>query len=151
MQSNKYKFRSCDYVKLCIYTDAYFLHLPQPPHIPSLTMRSLSTTQINHILSLLDKGTSATKVSSILGVGLSTISRLRSKHRSSLSKSIGGCPHKLSPPDIHYAIHLITSQKADNAVQVTKTLQNMLEKPLSAYTVQRALKKAGMEAVVKVK
>ena len=31
------------------------------------------------------------------------------------SKSVGGHPQKLSPADTQYAIHLITSQKAENA------------------------------------
>ncbi|KAF9440593.1 hypothetical protein P691DRAFT_687210, partial [Macrolepiota fuliginosa MF-IS2] len=61
-------------------------------------------------------------IASITGLAHSTISRICSKHRSTLSKSIGDCSHKLSPSDIHYSIHLITSHKADNASQVTKSL-----------------------------
>ena len=85
------------------------------------------------------------------GFHASTISRLRSKERSELQKSIGGRPSKLSPPNIRHAIHLISTQKAENAVQVTKTLTNIINKPLSPTTVRRHLKNAGMKAVVKTK
>jgi hypothetical protein len=57
---------------------------------------------------------------------------------------------KLSPPNIRYAIHLISTHKAENVVQVTKTLSNII-KPLSPSTVRLHLKKAGMKAVVKTK
>ncbi|KAF9440475.1 hypothetical protein P691DRAFT_687559, partial [Macrolepiota fuliginosa MF-IS2] len=59
---------------------------------------------------------------SITGLAHSTISRICSKHRSTLSKSVGGHPHKLFPSNIYYSIHLITSFKADDTSQVTKLL-----------------------------
>ena len=68
-----------------------------------------------------------------------------------LSITIGGCPSKLSPPNIHYALHLITTQKAENAVQITKTLQDITKQSISSKTVGRRLKEAGMKAVVKKK
>ena len=89
---------------------------------PHTTMRSLTAPQQSHILSLLDKGKSAHQISSLTGLHTSTISRLHSEHCSTLSKSIGGHPSKLSPPNIYYALCLITTQKAENAVQITKTL-----------------------------
>jgi transposase len=112
-------------------------------------MRSLSPAQINHILFLLDSGKSAHQISSSTGIHTSTISRLRSKHRSSLQKPLGGRPSKLSPANTRHAIHLITSRKAENAVQITKTLRNITNQPLSAKTVRRHLGQAGMKAVVK--
>ena len=112
-------------------------------------MRTLSPAQKNHILSMLDAGHSAHSIASITGVHTSTISRLHSKERSELHKSFGGRPTKLFPTNIYYAIHLITTRKAENAVQVTKSLKNITNKSLSTTTVQRHLKKAGMKAVVK--
>src|SRR6266536_6047891 len=73
-------------------------------------MRSLSLGQTKHILYLLDSGQSAHQISSSTGIHTSTISRLCSKHRSSLQKSLGGRPSKLSPANTRYAIHLITSR-----------------------------------------
>ena len=121
-----------------------------PPTSPA-TMRSLSLAQTKHILYLLDSGQSAHQISSSTGIHTSTISRLRSKHRSSLQKSLGGRPSKLSPANTRHAIHLITSRKAENAVQITRTLKDIINQPLSAKTVQRHLSQAGMKAVVKKK
>ena len=114
-------------------------------------MQSLFLAQKNTILSLLDTGKSTHSISATTGVHASTISRLCSKQCSELQKSIGGHPSKLSPANIHYATHLITSWKAENAVQVTKTLCNIINQPLSPSTVHDHLKKAGMKAVVKSK
>src|SRR5215475_3309877 len=82
---------------------------------------------------------------------LSTISRLHSKHCSSLQKSLGGHPSKLTPANTRYAIHLITSRKAENAVQIIRTLRDIINQPLSAKTVCCHLSQAGMKAVVKRK
>src|SRR5207245_9328015 len=77
--------------------------------------------------------------------------RLRSKECSTLQKSIGGCPSKLSPSNICHAQYLITSGKVENAVQVTKALTSITNQPLSASTVCLHLKNAGMKAVIKSK
>jgi hypothetical protein len=100
---------------------------------------------------MLDAGHSAHSIASITGVYSSTISRLRSKECSELQKSSGSHSTKLSPANICHAIHLITSQKAENAVQVTKTLCNITNQSLSLSTVCLHLKKASMKAVVKHK
>jgi hypothetical protein len=98
-------------------------------------MRSLTSAQHNRILELLDKGHSGHSISTTTGISVGSISKLRSKHHSSLSKSVGGHPCKLSPPDIQYAVHLITSWKAENATEVTKTLQDMTNTPFSVKSV----------------
>ena len=150
-QSKYVQIKSCDLVKICIYTLCPSPH--HPPHqIPSCTlMRSLTPAQRNHVLELLDKGQSCPAISSITGISVGSISNIHSKHRSSLSKSIGGCPQKLLPANTQYAIHLITSQKAENAAEVTRTLQDMSNTPLTAKTVWRALRGTGMKAVTKQK
>jgi transposase len=114
-------------------------------------MRTLSSAQKHTILTMLDAGHSANSIASTTSINVSTISRLRSKERSELQKSSGGRPSKLSPANVRHAIHLITSRKAENAVQVTKSLTNIINKPLSPSTVRLHLKKAGMKAVVKTK
>jgi transposase len=114
-------------------------------------MRTLSLTQKNRILSMLDAGHSAHSIASTTGVHTSTISRLCSKERSELQKSSGGHPTKLSPTNIRHAVYLITTRKAENAVQVTKSLKNITNQYLSPSTVRLHLKKAGMKAVVKTK
>jgi hypothetical protein len=114
-------------------------------------MRSLSTTQKNTILFQLDAYHSICSIASTTGISTATISRLHSKEHSSLQKSTGGCPAKLSSANIRHAIHLIFTQKAETAVQVTKSLSNIINQPLHPSTTSRYLKKAGMKAVVKSK
>jgi len=114
-------------------------------------MQSLSTTQKNTILSQLDSSHSICSIASSTGVGLATISRLCSKERSNLQKFVGGCPSKLSFTNICHAIHLIATHKAENAVQVTKALSNVINQPLHSNIIRHHLKKSGMKAVVKSK
>ena len=114
-------------------------------------MKSLSPTQKHTILTKLDAGHLAHSIASTTGVNVSTITRLCSKKHSELQKSSSGCLSKLSPANIQYAIYFIIFQKAENAVQVTKTLTNIINKPLSPSTVCLHLKKAGIKAVVKTK
>jgi len=114
-------------------------------------MHSLSPTQTEHILFMLDSGHSASHIASETGHGLATISRLRSQHRPLLSKPSGGHPTKLSSANIQHAVHLITSGKVETAVEVTRTLKSIINQPLSTQTVCNSLKVAGMRAVVKKK
>ena len=97
---------------------------------------------------MLDAGHSAHSIATSTGLHVSTISRLRSKERSELQKSTGGRPSKLSSANIHHAIRLISSGKAENAIQVTRALTNVVNQPLSATTVRRHLKNTGMKAMV---
>ena len=85
-------------------------------------MKSLSPATVNNVLSLLDSGTSAREISAQTGVSVAFISNIRSEHCPNLSKAFGGCPAKLSENNICHGIHLISSGKVDNAVQVKKVL-----------------------------
>jgi transposase len=114
-------------------------------------MQPLTPNQSSHILSLLVEGLSAHSIASSTGVSYSSITRLRSKHLPHLLKSSGGRPTKLSPSNIRYAQRLIGTGKVENAVQVTKALQDIINQPLSAQTTRRYLKQSGMKAVVKKK
>ena len=100
---------------------------------------------------MLDAGQSAHSIASATGLHVSTISRLRSKECSELQKAAGGCLSKLSSANMYHAIHLISSGKAENAVQVTKAFTNAVNQPLSTTIVCWHLKKTGMKAVVKSK
>src|SRR5436305_6088250 len=112
-------------------------------------MQPLSAAQRNHILSLLDSGHSAHQISSSTGIHHTTISKLRRQYRPYLQKCPAGRPAKLSEADARYAVHLIASRKAENAVEITRTLQEITNQPLSAQTTRRCLKNIGMKAVVK--
>ena len=100
---------------------------------------------------MLDAGHSGEAIAKKTGVSPSAISKLHSKKCSTLPRAIGGHPSKLSPANIHHAQHLIISGRVENAVQVTKSLSNIINEPLSASTVHLHLRKSGMKAVVKSK
>ena len=100
-----------------------------------IIMQSLFSTHKNIILTMLDAGYSSHSIASATGIHPSTISRLHSKECSELQKSVGGHPSKLSSTNVHHAIYLITSHKAENVVQVTKTLSIIINQSLSPNTV----------------
>jgi transposase len=114
-------------------------------------MHQLSAAQRTDIISMLTSGHSAHKISSLTGIHTSTISRLRRNHCSTLPKSLGGRPTKLTGRNVQHAIRLISSGRADTAVDVTRALQEVVDGSISAQTMRRHLKKAGMKAVVKKK
>ena len=88
----------------------------------------------NQILSMVDASHSAHYIVSATGVHASTMSRLCSRKHSELKKSTSGCQTKISPPNTRSTIHLISIYKAENAVQMTKTLGNIINKPPSSNT-----------------
>src|SRR6267154_5471523 len=114
-------------------------------------MQPLTTAQRNHIITLLDAGTSGHQIYCLTGIGISTISKLCSQHHSELSKSSGGRPSKLTPANIGYAKRIIRMGRADNVVQVTKALQDVTNQSISSQTVHRNLKRSGLRPVVKKK
>src|SRR3979490_187964 len=114
-------------------------------------MRSLSVDKLNIVISRLNSGQTTRQISSSTGVSIGTISKICSKHCPDLPKSSGGHPVKLSPANICHAVKLITSGKAETAVQVSKALQTITNKPVTAQTVCRHLRSTGMKAVVKKK
>ena len=65
------------------------------------------------------------------------------------TKSTGGHPSKLSPTNIRHAVHLLSTDRAESAVQVARHLRDVTNTPLPLQTVRRHSKKAGLKAVVK--
>jgi transposase len=116
---------------------------------PSITIKALSPNTLNIILSHLDSGYSARPIAQETGVGRSTINKLCDKHRFNLPKPSGSRSQLLSSSDIQHANCLISSGRANNAVQVTRILQDITNYPLSVQTTRNHLKKAGLKARVK--
>ena len=114
-------------------------------------MKFISTAQINQIISFLDLGQSTCQISDSTSIHHSTISRIHFKLCPNLAKSPGGCPTLITPADMYYAICFIGAGKAENAVQVTKTLQEIKKHTISSQTICHHLKKVGMKTVVKKK
>lgn len=107
-------------------------------------MRPTSPAQVSQILTLLDSGHSTHQIQSLIGINAATVSRLRQKHRPTLAKSRGGRPLKLSQANIRHGVRLLTSGKAETAVQVAEALSKINGQPVSAKTVSRRLKSAGV-------
>src|SRR3979490_2392947 len=76
--------------------------------------------KLNIVISRLNSGQTTHQISSSTGVSIGTISKICSKHCPDLPKSSGGRPVKLSPANICHPVKLITSGKAETAVQVSK-------------------------------
>ena len=114
-------------------------------------MKVLSHATKSQILSMLLDGKSAHAISLNTGVNTSTITRLRKKDLPNIPVSSGGHPLKLSDANVRHATHLLTSGKANTAVDITKSLSSIIEQPLSAQTTRRHLRGHGLKAVVKQK
>ena len=114
-------------------------------------MKFLSTDQVNQVIAFLELGQTTRQISASTGFSNSTISHIRTEHCPNLPKATGGRPSIISPTDKWHAIRLLGTGKAENAVQITKTLQDVKNHSISPQTICHHLKKAGMKAVVKQK
>ena len=114
-------------------------------------MHALSTAELEKVLVLINSGHSTHQISSLTGHHTSTITCIWSKHCPHVPKSSGGCPSKLSPTDMHHAIHLINSGKAENTTHFARSLQSITNQSLSCETICTHLKGAGLKVVVKKK
>ena len=112
------------------------------------TIRPLSVDKLNIVISRLYSGQTTCEISST-GVSIGTISKICSEHCSDLPKSTGGCPVKHSLANIHHAVNLIISGKAETAVQVSKALQPITNQPITPQRVCRHLRRTDMKAVMK--
>ena len=126
----------------------YKYHMCRGIWPPNFSMWPLSGSALDQVLSLIQSGHNAHEISSATGYHTSTITQIWSKHCPDIPEPTGGHPCKLSPTDVHC---LINSGKADNAPQVTHTLQTITNKSLSCETIWKHLKKEGLKAVVKKK
>jgi transposase len=115
------------------------------------TMKKLSSSQVEHILFLLDQGHSANAISKSTGVSIGKVSSLRSEHCPDLPKSVSGRPHLLTPRDIEYTKHNMRRGKITNAVQAARALQNVTNTRVTPRTVCQGLKNSGWKAIVKRK
>lgn len=110
-----------------------------------------STATIKQVTQLLNGGLSARKIHDQTGVSLGSISWIRKTYCPHLEKKTGGRPRKLSDLDIRHASRMITTSRAENAVQVTRILRDTTNLDAGAQTIRRALKRDGFKAKKKVK
>jgi transposase len=115
------------------------------------TMKSISKEISNNIISLLDKGLSLRQIATELGVSHSTVMRERLKARPNIRKDQGGRPPKLTVADKRRMVRTITSGNVKSAAQLARELKNSTMIDVSADTVCRTLKEAGLRAITKKK
>ena len=114
-------------------------------------MQPLSIATCDRIVTLLKSGASGYAIHHATGSSTGAISKIRSEYCPELPKSSGGRSRKLTSANINYAKHIIRMRKADNAVQVTKSLRDVTNQSISSQTVRRNLREAGLRPVVKRK
>ena len=125
----------------------YKYRVSSHPYVPQSTMQPLSIATHDHIITLLKSGHSGYAIHHATGA----ISKICSEYCPELPKSSGGRSRKLTPANINYAKRIICMCKADNAVQVTKSLRDVTNQSISSQTVHRNLREAGLRSVVKRK
>ena len=112
-----------------MYLHKYWQHRGLNP--PKSTMCALSCSEVEKIIHLIDSGHSNCQIAFLTHHSTYTISHIWSEHHPDVLKSSGGHPSELSPADIHHAVHLINTGKADNATQVAHSLQAITNQSLS--------------------
>jgi hypothetical protein len=98
-------------------------------------MQRLSISTRDHIVTLLNSGASGYTIHRATGARIGAISKIHSEYCPELPKSSGGHSHKLTSANINYAKCIIRMRKADNAVQVTRSLKNVTNQSISPQTV----------------
>jgi len=114
-------------------------------------MHPLSVDTCRIIISMLKNGDSCHQIVARLGVGHSTVAELHSQITGSLKENPGGRPSKLSTYDRRKLVRLITTGKADTAIQLKHELQTITNITVSAQTICNALKTEDLVARAKVK
>lgn len=100
---------------------------------------------------LLEIGHSSRQIAKQLDIGKATVNRVRARASPNAPKAVGGRPTKLSVADKRRVVRMITTHKAKTAVQAAQELKDTADMVVSAKTVQRTLKEAGMRAMTRRK
>lgn len=114
-------------------------------------MRKTSQKTINDAILLLQKGYSCGQVAKKLPIGLTTVSKIRNMYCSDLEKHKGGRPRLFTERAERRIVRQITSGEHDTAAAVHRELVKEKGMQLNVKTVKRALRRAGLKAIVKVK
>lgn len=114
-------------------------------------MKRISEDVRRNILSLLDAGVSGRQIAQRLGVSTGTVHNVRASSKVSAQKNQGGRPFKLTATDKRQLVRMVTSGQVDTAVQATRELRDAIPVDFGVDTVRRALREAGLKAMVKQK
>lgn len=114
-------------------------------------MRPLSRQVRCDIKALLDKKLSVREIAVKLGVGKTSVSKIRKELNKNQNLSKGGRKHKLTDAEQKFAVKLIERGSVTNATEATKIVNRASNKQVSRHTVIRVLKRSGFMAVTKKK
>ena len=100
---------------------------PNKPLFSTTTaMKAISADSKAQIISLLSLGLSARQVASQTHHSIGCISKIHLGHLLDATKSINGCPSKLSPTNIRHAVHLLSTNRAESDAQVARHLRDII-------------------------
>ena len=114
-------------------------------------MKQVSQDTVVRAISLLKQGKSVREVEGVTGLSKSTVGRLRKTHCVGLEKPKAGRPKVLSAADERYCVRQVTKNRMSSATKVAKELEKDTGRKVSAETVCRTLRKAGLGAIEKPK
>ncbi|KAG1492323.1 hypothetical protein G6F53_012946 [Rhizopus delemar] len=102
-------------------------------------MQPISEDLRNRIISCLKNGYSISKAVKITGASRGTVQNVRKTIKNEVNSIKAGRPKLLSSRDDQYLVRLVTVKGQENAVEARNTLENDLQKIVSAQTVRRSL------------
>ena len=121
-------------------------------------MKTISYSKTNNIIQSLNSGKSYGNISIEQGVSKGTVYNIATKNSKNKTSNeiydkgnLGGRPRKLSERDERIILRFIESGECETAVEVSKHLSKFHKKNISASTIRRLLRKAGMRSEKKVK
>ncbi|QRW21149.1 Transposable element Tcb2 transposase [Rhizoctonia solani] len=111
--------------------------------------KAFSQDTLNLVLSLLDSDKTHAQIIKKTGVLSAYITKVTRKHRPHLARSKGGCPRKLNPTAVRYAVQLVTNGNKVSTRKAAITLSALSGESIHRDTVRHALLEAGLRAVKK--
>ncbi|KAG1444263.1 hypothetical protein G6F55_012377 [Rhizopus delemar] len=112
-------------------------------------MKQVSQDTVVRAISLLKQGKSVREVEGGTGLSKNTVGSLRKTHCVGLEKPKAGRPKVLSAADERYCVRQVTKNRMSSATKVAKELEKDTGRKVSAETVCRTLRKAGLGAIEK--
>jgi hypothetical protein len=118
---------------------------------PTQTMRPITSSQTDNVLSLLQTSASFRQISAQTGVSKSKVASIAKEVYPDKENHKAGRPTKLSTTDQNAAIKQISTGRAKNAVEVAKNINPLLPQPVSIQTIRNTLHKADVDTTKKKK
>lgn len=113
--------------------------------------KPINEENLQKIKNFLRNGLSHRRIASLVGVSMGLVSKIRRKLDNPPTKNRGGRPKILSEADERKILRDLRSQKFNNAVELKRFINSSLNITISAETIRRTLRNAGLRGRAKVK